>query len=109
MARETWPPIPGYSLYDVSSRGRVRSWNGSKAWGRRVRLKKPRLRTLGVRSDGYVQVHLIADDCTKNTVAVHRAVLLVLQSLPAAPVHPAGFANLPSLRTTHVLPPSDAA
>jgi HNH endonuclease/NUMOD4 motif len=82
MARETWLPIPSYSLYDVSSRGRVRSWNGSKAHSGPMRLKKPRLRALAVRSDGYVQCGLTGDDGMKKTVAVHRAVLLAFLGEP---------------------------
>lgn len=67
---ETWKPIPGYSMYEVSNRGQVRSWHNNK-WGRRNEplILKPQLR-----KNGYLHVSLRKNGQT-ITALIHALVL----------------------------------
>lgn len=66
---ETWVPIPGFSAYEVSSLGRVRSW---KPWRN---LPVPRLRRL-IDNDGYLGLVLQNDEGENKTRQVHVLVAL---------------------------------
>jgi hypothetical protein len=82
MAEEVWQPAPeGFSRYDVSSEGRVRSYaiTGPTPGLRRA---TPKLMTLHTRPDGYVQVKLSHDDGGSVTIKVHRLVLLTFIGNP---------------------------
>lgn len=54
-AEEQWKSIPGYEMYDVSDRGRIRSWHNGK-YGRRK--EGPRVLRLWLDGSGYPQVRL---------------------------------------------------
>lgn len=68
--REEWRPISGYSGYEVSSLGRVRSLARADAAGNRIkeRILKPRLHT-----GGYLRVQLSAGK--SRDFFIHRLVL----------------------------------
>jgi len=70
---EIWKPIPGFSRYEASDRGRVRS-----LWTQRGKRKKPCLIGLNPVSHGYHLVGLRKNGRTYNT-GVHRLVLLVFK------------------------------
>lgn len=61
MAGKRWKTIPGFSDYEVSTMGEVRSYKGDK----------PRLMKLRIGSDGYPRVTLQDDDGTKRVRRVH--------------------------------------
>lgn len=67
--QERWVPVPGFDNYEVSDRGRVRSFK--LYWGSRG----PRMLTLSTRKDGYLVCGLVADR-HHVTGWVHRLVLL---------------------------------
>lgn len=81
MAEEIWQPIPGASLYDVSSHGRVRSWNRPNNL-KRVRRETPRILTQQRRGDGYLQVKITTDEGVVLTRKLHRLVLLTFIGQP---------------------------
>jgi hypothetical protein len=67
---ETWAVVPGFSRYEVSSRGRLRSWrprNGCTA---------PTILDPALDEDGYRRALLRRDDGKKKSVHVHTLVLL---------------------------------
>lgn len=55
--REEWRSVLGEPGYEISNRGRVRSWRGPNGSHR----KKPRLRKLASDKDGYLNVLYISD------------------------------------------------
>ena len=59
--KERWRQIPGYKDYDVSSRGRIRSWKGGQS-----SLMKTR-----TGSDGYIRVTLQDSRGSKKVQRVH--------------------------------------
>jgi hypothetical protein len=65
MNEEIWKPVVGFPLYEVSSHGRVRSWNNNR-WGKR---KTPKLLTLGKYRTGYLRVNIHS-----KYMSVHRLV-----------------------------------
>lgn len=73
---ETWRPVPGALGYEVSDRGRVRSFRGA------TREKPFRLLKLSRRKDGYLAVGLPMS----GSLAVHRLVLLAFRG-PAPDGH----------------------
>lgn len=67
---EEWRGIPGFSNYDISSLGRVRSravYQGSAG---------PRILRTPPTSEGYPAVHIVADDGSHPVKRVHALVLL---------------------------------
>ena len=68
---ETWKPIPGYSMYEVSNHGQVRSWYNNK-WGRG---DKPIILKTPPGKGGYPEVGL-SKDGRRRTFDVHVLVLL---------------------------------
>lgn len=69
--REEWRAVPGHSGYEVSSLGRVRSY---RAHGGKRRLAVPRLRTIRVGVNGYVQVGLQVASGQQKQFSVHSLV-----------------------------------
>ena len=64
---EDWKPVPGFShAYEVSNRGRVRSWLKGR-WGRR---KKPRVLQPAISNGNYKHVSLVKNR-TKHTTIIH--------------------------------------
>ena len=61
---EKWKQITGYSLYQVSTKGRIKSFKNSKE-----RILKPK-----ENSKGYLRVALVRDDGKKKLLFVHRLV-----------------------------------
>lgn len=66
---ETWHKIPGYSLYEASTLGNLRSLNYKRTG--RVQMLKPALST-----DGYLRTMLMGDDRRYHTITVHRMVCI---------------------------------
>lgn len=66
---EVWRPVEAFPDYEVSSRGRVRSWRG---WGGK-RLAAPRLLRPVLNHDGYPVVSLVGTDGRRQRF-VHRLV-----------------------------------
>lgn len=62
---ETWKAIPGFSRYEASTEGRVRSLNYKRS--RRVVVLKPALS-----SDGYLKTMLQGDDGKYHTNRIHK-------------------------------------
>lgn len=95
---ETWKPIPGYPDYEVSDRGRIRSYKGinqHSAARKRPRLMKLRIGT----TDGYPRVTLQDKDGRKVVRQVH---ILVARAFlgPARGrkvLHKNGKRNVPKL------------
>jgi hypothetical protein len=81
MAEETWQAIPGASLYEASSHGRVRSWNYPYN-PHRKRRKTPLILVQHRRSDGYLQVKITDDEGVCLTRKTHRLVLLAFLGSP---------------------------
>src|ERR1044072_1758006 len=87
--RETWKVIPGFSSYEASSRGRVRSsrvnWIGGK------RILKP-----ADNGNGYLNVKLVNDEGKTKKGDLHDAVLLAFNGS-----RPEGYqaAHINSVRT----------
>jgi hypothetical protein len=75
---ELWARIPGFSSYEVSSRGRVRSVDRRLANGRRQPGKDLALR---FSTRGYPQTNLVDDEGTPRTREVHG---LMMPALTAA-------------------------
>jgi len=82
MTPEMWKPIPGFSRYDASSEGRIRSWcvRGGKRPGRVSQA--PTIKAQGTNSRGYRFVNLTGDDGRPKTLTVHRLVLLAFLGQP---------------------------
>jgi len=68
---EAWKKIPGYSYYEVSSLGRVRSWR-LKGSSSKKRLPKPWLLKTPVAKTGYYTVCLSGLEGSQRSSAVHR-------------------------------------
>lgn len=69
---EEWRPAPGFDGYEVSDRGRVRSW-------RRVSAKNPAPKVLSQlirKHDGYIQVSVQYPDGKNRPILVHRLVCM---------------------------------
>lgn len=70
---ETWKEIKEFPGYEISDKGRVRSW---WVWGRYgMKAKKPRLLKLGIDRDGYKDVGIYGPDRKQKWRRVHRLVL----------------------------------
>ncbi len=71
---EVWAPIEGFPGYDVSTKGRVRSWKGrggaAGSWTSKPRITKP-----SKSNRGYLRVHLTGPN-GKVTSSLHRLVAL---------------------------------
>lgn len=77
-----WKPVPGYSAYEWSHRGRARSIDRTVK-GRRYRGQ---LLTPRPNNQGYLIVTVTGDDGAKKTVLLHRMVLLA-HAGPPEPGH----------------------
>ena len=69
---EIWSFIDGYSVYEVSNFGRVRTWHAGGTT--KLLLKKPKIKTLCLDKDGYLRVYLYKNQKCKN-IMVHTLVL----------------------------------
>lgn len=65
---EQWKPIPGFSRYEASNLGNLRSLNYKKS--RKIKVLKPGL------SDGYLKTMLLSDDGKYYSWSVHKWVAL---------------------------------
>ena len=65
---ETWKPVKGYSRYEYSNYGRIRSMNYKMSG--RVKILKP-----AVSKDGYLKTMLLSDTGRYTTVAIHRIIM----------------------------------
>jgi len=84
---------PGFSLYEASHRGRVRSVDGRMVGGRKLRgvvLKEQ------ADDEGYRWVNVTGDDGKRYRIPVHRAVLLAHAGAPE-----------PGQETLHAFGPAD--
>ena len=84
-----WKTIPGFSAYEASHRGKMRSVDRT---GRDGRFRKGAEMKTRIGSSGYPQVNLVRDDGAVRTVAVHVAVLLA-HAGPCPPGMEASHAN----------------
>jgi hypothetical protein len=91
--RPEWVSWPGFSLYEASHRGHVRSVDGRVVNGRRLRgvVLKP-----GPDDEGYLWVNVTGDDGKRHRIPVHRAVLLAHAGAPE-----------PGQETLHKFGPAD--
>jgi hypothetical protein len=84
LTAEIWKPIPGYSNYEVSQYGRVRSLKHSPPKILKQALKK------GTRKGSktvYLRVGLEGDTGRRKNIRVHRAVLLAFVGPPPSSKH----------------------
>lgn len=73
---ETWKPIPGYSLYEISDMGRIKTFNW-KNQGREA-IMRP-----AIDGGGYLRTMLKRDiDGKPHTIKVHRLVLIAFDRHP---------------------------
>lgn len=72
---ETWKPIPGFSHYEASSTGFIRSLNYKRTG--KVKIIKP-----ADSPDGYLKTMLLGDDGKYHTSRVHRWVALTFLGPP---------------------------
>ncbi len=68
--KERWRQISGFSWYDVSSEGRVRTWNPDRPSQKRARTS-PKIMKQRFDRDGYPRVTLTSDDGEKKVMRVH--------------------------------------
>ena len=68
---EIWKPIKGFNNYDVSNKGRVRSWMNNRG----TRLSEPRFLSHNLDKYGYPYVVLYGRDM-KHTARIHHLVAL---------------------------------
>lgn len=80
--REEWRAVPGYPRYEVSTRGRVRSYALRDRHVPGKRSTRPHPLKPMKRPDGYLQVKLSSDDGVSKTFKLHRLVLLTWVGLP---------------------------
>lgn len=74
---EEWREVPGFDgWYDVSDRGRVRSWRGNWRGSAEARSDEPRILVPYANRKGYLLVALYLPGAGRSTVLVHRAVAL---------------------------------
>lgn len=73
-ATEEWRPVAGYDgWYDVSNRGRVRSWRQRRAQPP-VRAIEPKLMKCSLTKSGYMRIGLTSADGTRRSYDAHRLV-----------------------------------
>ena len=68
--KERWRQISGFSWYDISSEGRVRTWKPDRPSQRQAR-KTPKIMKQRKDRDGYPRVTLTDDDGKKKVVRTH--------------------------------------
>ena len=73
---ETWKAIPGFSSYEASDRGGIRSVDRVLAGGRRC---KGQVLAQRLSTRGYPQVNLNADDGTRQTREVHALMMAAFE------------------------------
>jgi hypothetical protein len=73
---ETWQSIPGFSSYEASDRGGIRSVDRVLAGGRRC---KGQVLAQRLSTRGYPQVNLNADDGTRQTREVHALMMAAFE------------------------------
>lgn len=64
LEKETWKKIPGFSLYSVSTLGRIRNDNTGKLLSQKIHIS------------GYIRVSLLDDDKIKKNYTFHQLVAL---------------------------------
>lgn len=74
---EIWKRIVGFSAYEVSNRGRIRSMKFGEP-----RLMRPKVK----QGNGYLEITMMRDDGARNTQLVHR--LVAIAFIPRDPVRP---------------------
>jgi hypothetical protein len=88
---EEWKEITGFSGYEVSSLGRVRSWRVRRWHGRRAATS--RLLAVTPNPNGYLRVMAQGDAGRGRWITVHRAVALAFIGEPPTPLHEVGHLN----------------
>jgi hypothetical protein len=74
---ERWKPIPGYSMYEASTMGRIRSWVLNNLHHPGVRALRPRLLSTALTpGNEYPQVCLTPDEGRSKSQKVHGLILL---------------------------------
>lgn len=75
MTREVWRGIAGYPKYEVSNKGRVRSWATTNRYDKTARAKKPRVLNLITRTGNtpYLTVSIYNEHGRKSAL-VHQLV-----------------------------------
>jgi hypothetical protein len=90
--KEEWRTVSDYPQYEVSSRGRVRSWKHRHHLLTSVRSSQPRLLSQKTSRVGYKEVNLHNDG--KGTLCrVHRLVLYAFSGPPPTPNSQAAHLN----------------
>jgi len=82
---ETWRPIEGFSRYEVSDHGRVRSWAVQGSPSKRSAVPKIMKVDRKIHRYGYPSVIISTDDCQRATFVIHA---LVLRAFVGPPVRP---------------------
>lgn len=72
---ETWSPVKGFSRYEYSNFGRVRSMNYKMSG--RIKILKP-----AAGPDGYLQTMFLRDDGKYISKKLHRVIMLSIEDLP---------------------------
>lgn len=83
---ENWKSIPGYSLYQISDLGRIKTFNWKNQG--KERIMKPALD-----GSGYLRTMLVNDQGKTETIKVHRLVLKTFQGDPPTPEHQCNHKN----------------
>lgn len=74
MNKEIWKDIPSFDgYYQVSNRGRIRSWKGGNNFTGVQRLKEPKILTLYKEKNGYLRANICHNN-KKQHLSVHRCV-----------------------------------
>lgn len=75
LPNEVWKDVPQWEeTHEVSNLGRVRTKGGQRVWGTYIRTQKPRVIAQYKKKNGYLSLHLSADNSFKNAYA-HRLVV----------------------------------
>lgn len=77
-----WRSIPGFSCYEVSREGRIRSIASKNRWGQIVQRNKPRPIKTRPNRTGYVCTSVRDDEGSGRTLLIHRAVALAFLGDP---------------------------
>jgi hypothetical protein len=83
---ETWRTIPGYSLYQISDMGRIKTFNWKNQG--KIRIMKPALD-----GAGYLRTMLVNDQGKIEMIKVHRLVLKTFQGEPPTSQHTCNHLN----------------
>jgi thymidylate synthase (FAD) len=83
---EEWKQIPGYSYYEVSSLGRVRSWMPKKHRGKRVVPQTPRMKSLSGYGKTKYLFTSISHEEGSNSFKRDNVHVLVLKAFKGSPL-----------------------